>query len=76
MAATRGADGVQVQPVFCLMKASLMESLVRFTDSGQRKIDKWTAQHCCIEVVFEDDAAFFNANTPEELRQLQQRHGR
>src|SRR4051812_34197633 len=28
MAATRDADGLQVQPVFCLMKSSLMESLV------------------------------------------------
>lgn len=76
MAATRGAQGLQVQPVFCLLKASLMESLVRFIESGQRKIDRWTAQHRCVEVPFDDDAAFFNANTPEELRQLQQGHGR
>jgi molybdenum cofactor guanylyltransferase len=76
MAATRGAQGVQVQPVFCLMQSTLMESLVRFTESGQRKIDRWTAQHRCIEVVFDDEAAFFNANTLDELRQLQQRHGR
>jgi len=76
MAATRGSDGtVQVQPVFCLMKATLMESLVAFTQSGQRKIDRWTAQHRCVEVVFDDDAAFFNANTADELRQLQKQHG-
>ena len=71
MAATRTVDGVQVQPVFCLMKATLMESLVRFTHEGQRKIDRWTAQHRCVDVVFDDEAAFFNANTPDELRQLQ-----
>jgi len=76
MAATRDASGVQVQPVFCLLKSSLMESLVRFIESGQRKIDKWTAQHRCVEVLFPDAAAFFNANTPEELRELQGRHGR
>jgi molybdenum cofactor guanylyltransferase len=76
MAATRGAaGGVQVQPVFCLMKATVMESLVRFTQEGQRKIDKWTAQHRCVEVAFDDEAAFFNANTTDELRALQQRHG-
>ena len=76
MAATRGSDGtVQVQPVFCLMKSTLMESLVAFTQSGQRKIDRWTAQHRCAEVVFDDDAAFFNANTADELRQLQKHHG-
>jgi molybdenum cofactor guanylyltransferase len=71
MAATKCADGVQVQPVFCLMKVSLKDSLVHFTASGQRKIDKWTAMHRCVEVVFDDELAFFNANTAEELQQLQ-----
>ena len=75
MAATNGADGIQVQPVFCLMRTGLMESLVRFTQSGQRKIDRWTAQHRCAEVLFDDEAAFFNANTAEELQQLQARDG-
>jgi len=75
MASTTGADGVQVQPVFCLMKSTLMESLVGFTQSGQRKIDRWTAGHRCVEVPFDDEAAFFNANTDDELRQLQTRHG-
>ncbi|MGD9832188.1 MAG: molybdenum cofactor guanylyltransferase MobA [Piscinibacter sp.] len=71
MAATVESGQRQVQPVFCLMKASLMESLVRFTQSGQRKIDRWTAQHRCVEVVFDDAQAFFNANTLDELQQLQ-----
>ena len=76
MAATRDADGsVQVQPVFCLMKSTLMESLVRFTHSGQRKIDRWTAGHRCTEVVFDDAEAFFNANTADDLHHLQQNHG-
>ena len=66
---------LQVQPVFCLMKAELIESLVRFTHSGQRKIDKWTALHRCVEVPFDDAAAFANANTLAELQQLQQPHG-
>jgi molybdenum cofactor guanylyltransferase len=74
MAATNSANGVQVQPVFCLMKASLKGSLAQFTASGQRKIDKWTATHRCIEVLFDDELAFFNANTAEELKQLQPRH--
>lgn len=68
-----GVQRQQVQPVFCLMKANLMESLVSFLQSGQRKIDRWTAQHRCVEVVFEDAAAFFNANTVAELQQVQQR---
>ena len=75
MAATReGPDPqtpLQVQPVFCLMKTGLLESLIRFTQSGQRKIDKWTAQHRCVEVPFDDAQAFANANTLTELQQLQ-----
>lgn len=71
MAATLEKGERQVQPVFCLMKASLMASLVQFTRSGQRKIDRWTAQHRCVAVVFDDADAFFNANTPAELQQLQ-----
>ncbi len=82
MAATLEDGKLQVQPVFCLMKAELMESLVRFTQEGQRKIDKWTAQHRVVEVPFDDAQAFANANTLAELQQLQghgqghgQRHG-
>jgi molybdopterin-guanine dinucleotide biosynthesis protein A len=67
-------DGLmQVQPVFCLLKTELVESLVRFIQSGQRKIDKWTAQHHCVEVPFADAQAFTNANTMDELQQLQPR---
>ena len=73
--ATIAADApLQVQPVFCLMKTELIESLVRYTQSGQRKIDRWTALHRCIEVPFDDAQAFANANTTDELRQLEQ-HG-
>lgn len=73
MAATREDGVLQVQPVFCLMKTDLLESLVRFTQGGQRKIDKWTAQHRCVEVPFDEPQAFANANTLDELRQLQPR---
>lgn len=73
MAATVEDGQLQVQPVFCLMRASLLESLVAFVHGGQRKIDRWTAQHRCVEVRFDDAQAFFNANTLDELRQAQAR---
>ena len=60
----------QPQPVFCLMRSHVLESLVAFTQSGQRKIDRWTAQHRCVEVEFDDARAFVNANTLAELQQL------
>ncbi|HSB23944.1 MAG TPA: molybdenum cofactor guanylyltransferase MobA [Burkholderiaceae bacterium] len=71
MAATREDGMVVPQPVFCLVKAELLESLVKFLHAGQRKIDRWTAQHRVATVVFDDASAFDNANTPEELQRLQ-----
>ena len=71
MAATLEDGRVQVQPVFCLLKTGLLESLIAYLHSGQRKIDRWTAQHRCVEVAFDDPLAFANANTPAELQQLQ-----
>lgn len=74
MAATMEDGVLQVQPVFCLMRSDVLDSLVRFTQGGQRKIDKWTATLRCIEVPFDESQAFTNANTPDELKALQQ-HG-
>lgn len=73
------ADGsiqVRTQPVFCLLRTDLLESLVRFTQAGGRKIDAWTATHKTVEVAFDREGdppqAFFNANTLAELRALEQ----
>jgi molybdopterin-guanine dinucleotide biosynthesis protein A len=76
MAAAREEDGtVRPQPVFTLMRASLLESLVKFMQAGGRKIDAWTAQHTTVVVPFDepevDPHAFFNANTLEELHRLE-----
>jgi len=70
MASCNEGGTMRTQPVFCLMKSSLLESLVRFTHEGGRKIDRWTAQHACVQVPFPDERAFFNANTLAELRGL------
>ena len=66
----------QRQPVFCLMKSALSESLVAFLHGGGHKIDAWFAQHRALPVRFDDAGAFFNANTAAELAQLQQPHAR
>jgi len=65
----------QRQPVFCLLKAALSESLVAFLHGGGHKIDAWFAQHHAVGVRFADASAFFNANTPAELAHLQQSDG-
>jgi molybdopterin-guanine dinucleotide biosynthesis protein A len=67
------ASGPQLQPVFCLMRATLLESLVAFTQGGGRKIDRWSATHRCAVVDFPDAGAFFNANSLAELQQLESR---
>ena len=68
---------VRPQPVFCLMGTTMLESLHRFTQSGGRKIDAWTAQHKVAHVPFnlpgDEMQAFFNANTLAELHQLESR---
>ncbi len=71
VAATREGDALQAQPVFCMLRADLLESLVRFVHSGQRKIDRWTALHATRLVAFDNAEAFANANTMDELQQLQ-----
>ena len=70
-AATLERGTRQVHHVFCLMRASLQDSLMRYMQSGQRKVEIWTAQHRCVNVMFDDAAAFANANTAAELQQLQ-----
>lgn len=78
MASGPEADGqLRTQPVFCLLRRDLLESLVQFTHGGGRKIDAWTARHRTVVVPFDqpgdDPRAFFNANTLAELRALEQR---
>ncbi|MEY4980553.1 MAG: molybdenum cofactor guanylyltransferase [Pseudomonadota bacterium] len=76
MASAPEADGqLHPQPVFCLLRVSLLESLSAFTQAGGRKIDRWTAQHHTVLVPFnqpgDDGRAFCNVNTLAELHALQ-----
>ena len=76
VAAAPEEDGqLRPQPVFCLMATHMLESLMRFTKGGGRKIDAWTAQHKTVIVPFDrpgdNTYGFFNANTLAELHQLE-----
>jgi molybdenum cofactor guanylyltransferase len=75
IAVTCDADGEQIQPVFCLLKTSLMPALQAFTDAGQSKIGLWVSQQRSVQVLFDDARAFFNINTPDELRRAEAAHG-
>ena len=70
-----GVAATRTQPVFCLLRADLLESLNDFIQRGGRKIDAWTALHQTVIVPFDepgdDPHAFFNANTLVELQHLE-----
>jgi molybdopterin-guanine dinucleotide biosynthesis protein A len=71
MVATREDAETHLQPVFALIRSSLLEDLTRVVQAGERKVARWARQHRLVEVVFDDASPFFNANTLEDLRQLE-----
>ncbi|MBF8270351.1 MAG: mobA [Gammaproteobacteria bacterium] len=65
-------DGEYIQPVFALMQTNLLDSLLAFLDSGERKISKWFDRHKLATVDFSDEPdAFININTPEDIEQIE-----
>jgi molybdopterin-guanine dinucleotide biosynthesis protein A len=71
VAGTGAGDTRQAHPVFCLMKASLMQHLTDYLRGGGRKIDAWYASLKTAEVHFDEEAAFRNINTVAELKQFE-----
>jgi molybdenum cofactor guanylyltransferase len=62
----------QPHPVFCLCRRSLVDHLGDYLAAGGRKMDRWYATLQFVEVRFDDqETAFRNINTPEELHQLE-----
>lgn len=60
-------DGERLQPVHALIPVILIESLLAFLESGDRKIDRWYAQHDMVTADFSDTPeVFFNVNTEEQ----------
>jgi molybdenum cofactor guanylyltransferase len=65
-------DGERLQPVHALIRVDLLPSLSRFLESGDRKIDRWYAQHDYARVDFSDCVDMFrNINTPKDRDSLQ-----
>ena len=62
-------DGNRIQPVFCMMKSSLKQSLNDYLLAGERKIDRWFEQHKYAIANFSDvPETFDNINTPEDVQ--------
>lgn len=70
VAVTGDPDQVQRHPVFLLLKSDLRSSLERYLGTGGRKVDDWLASLNCIDVQFDDEMAFTNVNTPEDIAAL------
>jgi molybdopterin-guanine dinucleotide biosynthesis protein A len=70
------AQAGSAQPVFCLIKKELLASLLRFMESGGRKVGAWATTQKTILVDFDAPSdspqAFANANTTDELSALEQ----
>jgi molybdopterin-guanine dinucleotide biosynthesis protein A len=64
-------NGERMQPVYALLKTSLLSSLQRFLAEGERKIDRWYLRHRTVNVDFSDrPETFANINSPEDRRAL------
>lgn len=65
-------DGQRMHPVFLALKTSLVSSLKKYLQQGNRKIDIWLEQHPLIKVDFSQNAeVFLNINTLSELEALE-----
>ena len=61
-------DGERIQPVFCMLKKTLLQSLTDYLAAGERKIDLWFKQHDFAIADFSDKPETFdNINTLEDV---------
>ena len=61
-------DGEFTQPVFVLLKTSLLNSLHNFLANGERKPDKWYASHRLTTADFSDKPhSFININSQNDI---------
>jgi molybdenum cofactor guanylyltransferase len=66
-------DSTRMQPVFALLRKTLLPNLMTYLDDGGRKIDTWYAKHQVARTDFSDwPNAFININTPEERQRVEQ----
>ncbi|OLL30235.1 molybdenum cofactor guanylyltransferase MobA [Burkholderia sp. SRS-W-2-2016] len=64
-----------LHPVFALLRTALADDLAAFLAAGERKVRAWYARHTTVEVVFSDERPFYNANSLQELADLERARG-
>ena len=69
------SDGQRMQPVYALIPRALAPSLEAFLAAGERKIDRWYAQHRTALAEFADRPdCFANINSAEDVERLRREH--
>ncbi len=63
--------GNQPHPVIALLHHSLADELAAYLAEGGRRIEGWLARGNWAEALFDDEQAFVNLNTVDELRLLE-----
>jgi molybdenum cofactor guanylyltransferase len=67
-------DGKRLQPVFALLRCSLLGSLLTYLHEGERKVEYWYRQHPHVLCDFSDTPeAFINVNTPADITAAEDR---
>jgi molybdopterin-guanine dinucleotide biosynthesis protein A len=69
--------GDRPQPVFVLARREVLPQLSAYLENSGRRADGWYSDLRSVEVAFDDEAAFANANTLADLQRLEARgsHG-
>jgi molybdopterin-guanine dinucleotide biosynthesis protein A len=60
----------RTHPAILLLKKELIQSLDLYLKSGGRKIDKWTGELKCTQVLFNNEESFLNINKPEDINDI------
>ena len=56
-----------LQPGFQLLRRELLPALVEYLSRGERRVGGWCRTQAAVEVVWADDLAFRNCNTPGDI---------
>ena len=63
--------GAQRHPVFCLMRTTVVDDLATWLATGGRAVHRWIERLPHRAVSFDDERAFVNLNTLDELRAIE-----
>lgn len=69
-AVTKTEQVRQPHPVFCMLRREMLPGLQAALDDGERKLGAWLRANGAAQATFDDEPAFRNINTLEELQEF------